>query len=268
MIRIKERFDIMSKLPILPVVVALLLVVRICYAETWPPPGFSLQKRKLVDQVAEREENAKRMREFMSRDVKERQQIAELSGGREAILKLGTLEFRRTMRERELLKPVEALHEQYKALLQEKLENDSIYQEHKLITEKAKEDKKNSETSVAFEKYYASFTDKNGRVPSRDELIALVRESEERPKLIEMLEADYSANQEIRRLQSKERKRRREIEEADTELQELKRQKRALKQEIESTLFVSDETLKQLDCEISTAKLKIEELKKQLPTTE
>jgi hypothetical protein len=232
-----------------------------------PPSGFRLQEQELADPAAERQVNDKRMSQALVQQTRERQFIRSIPGGQKALARLQKLELARKERERELLQPVEVVKREYAEVLKKKLQSDTVYQAHKEAVTSAEEELKDSnEVSELLEKHRKRVAGNgNADVLSRDELLAVINESDDAPQLRKAFQSNHAARQKIWRLKGEAGKRQREIEQTDPELLEIKRREKLLQQNLRNEVLARDEQLLRLTDEIALAKREVQRLNAEAP---
>lgn len=246
---------------ILSSVAIFLLMDAMCHAN--PPSGFELQKQYLADPTAQRQVHDKRMSLALVQETRERQQIRSVPGGQEALERVQELELARKERERELLRPLEAVKREYADVLREKLQADAVYQTRKAAVLSAEEQLKNdNELSMLLAKHQKRIAgNENAHVLSRDEVLSAISESDDAPRLRKVLQSNYAASQEVWRLRGEAGNRQREIEQTDPNLLKIKRQEASLLRELETDVLAHDEQLQRLADEIAVANREVEDLK-------
>jgi hypothetical protein len=227
-----------------------------------PPPGFELENRDLADPIAERQASEKRMVETLKQETRDRERIRGLPGGQEALAELTRLNLAREKREKELLQPVEAVLKHYEEVLKKKLAADALYQERcQSVTTAQERVKGDTELADLFKKHRDRIAgETKGELPTREQVLAAIRDSDDRPLLRRLLERQHAGRQGIMRLQVEAGNRQCEIEKADQELLEIKKQESTLLQQLKSGTLARDEQLQKLAADITAAKIRIQEL--------
>jgi hypothetical protein len=227
-----------------------------------PPPEFAFETRDLADPVAARQASEKHTIETLNRETRHRERIRGLPGGPEVLAELTRLNLAREKREKELLQPVEAVRKHYDGVLKAKLAADAVYQERcQSVTTAQERVEGDMELADLIKKHRDRIAgEAKGRVPPREQVLAAIRDSDDKPTLRRLLEQQHAGRQDLMWLQVEAGNRRREIEKADQELLEIKKQESTLLQQLKSGILARDEQLQKLAAEITAAQMHIKEL--------